>query len=185
MEEIEAREGDLAPDSPIVLICHGGQRASMTECWLAPRGKDVRALEGGTQAWLKAGLPVVVSARTRWSLERQVRLAAGVLVLLGVVLALAVKPQWIYLSGFVGLGLTFAGVTDFCAMAGLLARMPWNRAVKLTPAPTQAKGDGVPDEPAFGSLGWSAVPCRTRRATMSPWTLRLWPTSTRTRSTGR
>jgi hypothetical protein len=61
------------------------------------------------------------------SLERQVRIAAGSLVLLGVALG-AFVSQWLYgLSAFVGAGLVFAGLTDTCGMGMLLARMPWNR----------------------------------------------------------
>jgi hypothetical protein len=71
----------------------------------------------------------------RWALERQVRLIAGLLVAVGSLLALLVDNRWAYLSGFVGLGLTFAGLTDFCAMAILLQKMPWNRARKRTSSP--------------------------------------------------
>lgn len=61
------------------------------------------------------------------SLERQVRIAAGSLVLVGVLLGALVNPAGYYLSGFVGAGLTFAGITDTCAMGMLLAKMPWNQ----------------------------------------------------------
>ena len=70
---------------------------------------------------------MVVNANTRWALERQVRLIAGLLVLIGTALALGVNRHWVYLAGFVGLGLTFAGLSDICPMAVLLCRMPWNR----------------------------------------------------------
>ena len=66
----------------------------------------------------------------RWALERQVRLVAGIIALTGAVLALTVSTSWACLSGLAGLGLTMAGLTDFCPMATLLARMPWNRPVK-------------------------------------------------------
>jgi hypothetical protein len=64
--------------------------------------------------------------KTRWSLERQVRFAAGLLILLGALLAFTVHPYWHFLSAFVGLGLTFAGLTDICPMGELLQKMPWN-----------------------------------------------------------
>jgi Protein of unknown function (DUF2892) len=70
---------------------------------------------------------VVASVRARWSLERQVRLGAGLLVVVGVALSLLVNLRWIYLAGFIGLGLTFAGLTDICPMGLMLARLPWNR----------------------------------------------------------
>ena len=82
-------------------------------------------VEGGTQAWDAAGLPVIRGQKAI-SLERQVRIAAGSLVLTGAVLSHWVHPWWIGLSGFVGAGLIFAGITDTCGMGLLLARMPWN-----------------------------------------------------------
>ena len=94
---------------------------------LEPCRKDVSILEGGTDAWAKAGFPLVISKRTRWSLERQVRLSAGALVLIGTLLAATINRDWLGLTGFVGLGLTFAGLTDLCPMGSLLGTMPWNR----------------------------------------------------------
>ena len=83
-------------------------------------------MEGGTLACVEAGLPVV-RGRKAISLERQVRIAAGLLVLLGALLGWLVHPAFVGLSAFVGAGLVFAGVTDTCGMGLLLARMPWNR----------------------------------------------------------
>ena len=127
MDQIEARLDDLRPDTTLVLICQTGKRARMTASLLEPCQFQIAVLEGGTQAWIQAGFPVVTSVKTRWSLERQVRLGAGVLVLAGTVLAVMVNPGWLILSAFVGLGLTFAGLTDFCPMAVFLEKMPWNR----------------------------------------------------------
>ena len=81
---------------------------------------------GGTLAWQEAGLPVERGTVKVISLERQVRIAAGSLVVIGVVLAKLVNPWFIGLSAFVGAGLVFAGITDFCGMGLLLARLPWN-----------------------------------------------------------
>ena len=127
MYQIEARLDDLDLNLPIILICQSGKRACMTAGLLEPCQRQITVLEGGTKAWIQAGLPVVASRRTRWSLERQVRLGAGALVLTGAVLALTANPSWVFLCGFVGLGLTFAGLTDICPMAVILERMPWNR----------------------------------------------------------
>jgi rhodanese-related sulfurtransferase len=129
MEEIESRIPDLDA-RPIVLICQSGQRARMTAGLLAPCRKDVSVLEGGTKAWKEAGMKVVASNRVRWSLERQVRLGAGLIVLLGILLAVGVDRVWIGLSAFVGLGLCFAGLTDICPMGMMLSRMPWNAATR-------------------------------------------------------
>lgn len=127
MDQIEGRLDDLDRHLPIVLICQTGKRARMTAGLLEPCRRQIAVLEGGTKAWIEAGFPVVVSVKTRWSLERQVRLGAGLLVLAGVMLALAVDPRWMFLCGFIGLGLTFAGLTDICGMAFLLEKLPWNR----------------------------------------------------------
>lgn len=109
------------------VICHSGKRAQQAcEKLLAAGCAEVVCVEGGTQAWSAANLPVV-RGKGAISLERQVRIIAGLLVLLGVVLSRLHHPGWVLLSGFVGAGLTFAGVTDTCMMASLLAKMPWNR----------------------------------------------------------
>jgi rhodanese-related sulfurtransferase len=128
MEQIETRVDDLEKGVPIVLFCQGGVRAHQVARLLEPCGRDLAVLEGGTSAWIQAGLPVVSTVASRWSLERQVRLVAGALVVLGVVLALTWNHRWIYLAGFVGLGLTVAGLTNFCGMGLLLLKMPWNRS---------------------------------------------------------
>jgi rhodanese-related sulfurtransferase len=127
MDQIESRLDDLDLNLPIVLICQTGKRARMTAGLLEPCGRQIAVLEGGTKAWIEAGLQVVASVKTRWSLERQVGLGAGLLVLAGVILALSANPRWIFLCGFIGLGLTFAGVTDICGIAFLLEKLPWNR----------------------------------------------------------
>jgi rhodanese-related sulfurtransferase len=91
-------------------------------------------VEGGIEAWKKAGLPIAKDRSQPIEIQRQVQIAAGSLVLLGVVLGLAVSPAFYAVSAFVGAGLTFAGFSGWCGMATLLARMPWNRttAAKAT-----------------------------------------------------
>lgn len=126
MDQIESRLDDLALNLPIVLVCQSGQRATITAGLLEPCQRNVTVLEGGTKAWIQADLPVVASLKTRWSLERQVRLGAGLPVLLGAVLALTLNPRWVFLCAFAGFGLTFAGLTDICAIGILLGKMPWN-----------------------------------------------------------
>ena len=128
VEQVEARLDDLQPDLPIVLVCQSGKRARMVAGLLEPCRKDVTVLEGGTAAWKAAGHPVVANTVARWSLERQVRLIAGLLVLAALILSFTVSRYWLGLAAFVGLGLTFAGATDLCPMAALLVRMPWNRS---------------------------------------------------------
>jgi len=126
LEQIESRVDDLNANLPIILICKGGQRARMAAALLEPCRPQAKVLEGGTDAWRGAGHPIVASCNTRWSLERQARLGAGLLALTGTLLAVMISVRWAYLAGFIGLGLTLAGLTDFCPMGMLLSKMPWN-----------------------------------------------------------
>lgn len=113
----------------LYLLCQGGKRAQMAaEKITAGSALRVVVVEGGTEACVRTGVPVKAGSRKTISLERQVRITAGALVFTGVLLGTLVAPGWYALSGFVGLGLMFAGITDTCAMGMLLARMPWNRA---------------------------------------------------------
>jgi rhodanese-related sulfurtransferase len=111
---------------PLYVICRSGNRAKQACEQLIAAGLNVVNVEGGTLAWDAAGLPVV-RGKKAISLERQVRIAAGFLVLVGAVLAMTVHPYFAGLSAFVGAGLMFAGITDTCGMGMLLARMPWNQ----------------------------------------------------------
>jgi rhodanese-related sulfurtransferase len=115
-------------DQPVYVLCQSGGRARKAIEKLQQAGFGGCVLvEGGTQAWMDAGLPVTRGAASVISLERQVRIAAGSLVLTGVLLAYFVHPGFIALSAFVGAGLVFAGITDWCGMGLLLAKLPWNQ----------------------------------------------------------
>lgn len=117
-----------SPDQPVFVICKsGGRSAKAVDKFRAAGFANVLSVEGGTAAWEQAGLPVVRGTGKVMSLERQVRVAAGSLVLLGALLGWTVHPAFYVLSAFVGAGLVFAGLTDWCGMGMLLARMPWNR----------------------------------------------------------
>ena len=119
---------------PVYVICQSGGRGRQAcEKLLAAGVADVANVEGGTRAWADAGLPVV-RGKKAVSLERQVRIAAGSLVLAGTALGWLVDPAFLGLSAFVGAGLVFAGVTDTCGMGLLLARMPWNKVRDPNPA---------------------------------------------------
>lgn len=123
----QSAEG-LHKDRPVYLVCRSGARARQAAERLQRMGfGDLRVLEGGIQAWTDSGHAVVQAPSTVWNLERQVRFAAGFLVILGAMLAWKFHPAWIGLSVFVGAGLVFSAVTDTCGMAMLLARMPWNQ----------------------------------------------------------
>ena len=125
-------DAQLDRSKPLYVICKSGGRASQACAQLAQGDFDQLFLvEGGTDAWVTAGLPVV-RGKKAMSLERQVRIAAGSLVLTGVIVGMFLHPAGFALSAFVGAGLIFAGVTDTCGMGMLLAKMPWNNVAGPT-----------------------------------------------------
>ncbi len=124
-------ESDLrgAVEEPLYVVCHRGGRSKQACEKLQEAGfTNVFNVEGGTEACVSEGL-TIVRGKKSLSLERQVRIAAGSLVLLGVGLSVMVTPYFLGLglSAFVGAGLLFAGITDACGMGMLLAKMPWNQ----------------------------------------------------------
>ena len=128
MESLDIGSFPFLKDQEIHVICQSGGR-SMKVCQkLESAGfEKVVNVEGGTSTWNDSGLPVITGKKAM-SLERQVRIAAGSLVVVGAVVGHFVHPGGFALSAFVGAGLVFAGVTDTCGMGMLIARMPWNRA---------------------------------------------------------
>jgi rhodanese-related sulfurtransferase len=124
-------QADL-PAGPLVLVCQSGNRSARGVRTLLQRGTahPISDLEGGLPSWQQAGLPLRRLSNAPLPLMRQVQIAAGSLVLLGLILSNVLAPAWILLTWFVGAGLVFAGVSGFCGMARLLALMPWNK-VKL------------------------------------------------------
>ncbi len=118
----------FAKDQPLYIFCRTGNRAKQAAEKLEKSGyEQCHVVEGGTMAWAEAGLPVNRGTSKVISLERQVRIAAGAIVLTGVLLAQFVNPAFIWLAGFIGAGLTFAGISDWCGMGMLIAKMPWNQ----------------------------------------------------------
>jgi len=127
LDQIKSGELMVEPNGKTTYVtCRTGRRATEAINYLRGHGVDnLVLLDGGTQAWTHENLPVVGSGGM--SLERQVRIGAGALVLIGAALGALVHPGFYALSAFVGAGLLFAGLTDWCGMAMLLAKMPWNR----------------------------------------------------------
>ena len=122
---MQARNGSA--DEPLYVLCRSGSRGQQAcEQFLKAGFSNVVNIEGGTLACIEAGLPVV-RGKKAISLERQVRIAAGSLVVLGALLGWFVHPAFIGLSAFVGAGLVSAGITDTCGMGMMLTRMPWNQ----------------------------------------------------------
>jgi rhodanese-related sulfurtransferase len=129
---MQARNG--AASDPLYVICRSGSRGQMAcERFCKAGFPNVINVAGGTVACEQAGIPVVRGKKTI-SLERQVRIAAGSLVVLGAALGWLVHPVFIGLSAFVGAGLIFSGITDTCGMGMLLARMPWNQCPESSSA---------------------------------------------------
>jgi rhodanese-related sulfurtransferase len=125
-----------AGGQPVVFHCKSGQRTAMNAGRLAQAAEcDAYIVDGGIDAWKRAGLPVATDASQPIEIMRQVQITAGALVLLGVLLGGLVAPAFYGLAAFVGAGLMFAGITGWCGMAKLLAFLPWNRRARtVTPA---------------------------------------------------
>ena len=127
------KERNGSSNDPLYVICRSGNRAAIAcQMFINAGYNNVVNVDGGTEAWDESGMPVIRGNKIV-SLDRQVRIAAGLLVLLGAALGILVSSHFIGLSAFVGAGLMFAGITDTCGMGLMLAKMPWN----------QVKGEGV------------------------------------------
>lgn len=122
-----------AGDRPVVFHCRSGARtrANTDRLAAAAGGAPCYVIEGGIDAWRRAGFDVTVDRRQPLELMRQVQLVAGGLALLGAMLGFLVAPGFYALSAFVGAGLMVAGATGWCGMATLLRRMPWNRRMAV------------------------------------------------------
>lgn len=114
----------------LVVHCRkGGRGGSACQTLLnEDSALEVYNLEGGIEAWRMAGYPVLSSGRTFLPLDRQVQLAIGSLLLTGSTLGYFTSPLWFLLTGAIGAGLCVAGLTGFCGLALLIAKMPWNQS---------------------------------------------------------
>ena len=129
-----------ASQQPIYFICRSGNRANQAcEKFVAAGFTNIVNVSGGTLAWQQAGLPVTRGQKAI-SLERQVRIVIGLLVLTGSALTWFVHPYWIGLPAFMGAGLIFSGITDFCGLALILGRMPWNQVAPKTNETNDSSG---------------------------------------------
>ncbi len=129
LSNFERHAEEIDHSKPVYLMCRSGNRAKQAAERLKKKGfTDIHVVEGGMAAWAGADLPVIKGESKVWSLERQVRFTAGLIVLTGLTLGFLITPYLYFLSAFVGTGLVFSAATDTCAMGMLLARMPWNKA---------------------------------------------------------
>lgn len=129
LSRLEEAELALQAGRPVLFHCRSGNRTEAQAERLGAKAASCEAyiVAGGLDAWKRAGLPVAEDRRRPIEIIRQVQIVAGTLVLLGLLLGAFVAPGFLLLSGFVGAGLVFAGVSGTCGMASLLRRMPWNR----------------------------------------------------------
>ncbi|QEP08817.1 rhodanese-like domain-containing protein [Glutamicibacter sp. ZJUTW] len=112
----------------IVLVCQSGTRAGQAQQKLADlQIESGSVLDGGISAWEKSGGEVVRGTQ-RWAMDRQVRMTAGSLVLLGFIGSKLASPKLGYLSAGIGAGLVYSAASNSCAMASVLSKMPWNKA---------------------------------------------------------
>lgn len=121
-----------AGQKPVIFHCQSGMRTTQNASMLinAVSPAPVLLMTGGINAWKSAQFPTVDDKKHPLPVMRQVQIVAGTLILTGVVLGYAVDSRLFLLSGFVGAGLLFAGVSGWCGMATLLLKMPWNRPAK-------------------------------------------------------
>jgi rhodanese-related sulfurtransferase len=133
MDMVASKLDELSrSDDACIVLCRTGNRSAMAADMLLQSGiKDVRVLDGGMTRWQKERLPVEKGVGGV-SLERQVRIAAGTIVLTGLALALLVHPAFLIITAFIGCGLIYSGATDNCMMGMLLMKLPYNRKLYKT-----------------------------------------------------
>jgi rhodanese-related sulfurtransferase len=128
LDTLAEHASDLAElDHPVVLVCKSGARADQAHGKLTGAGKQrLHLLDGGLDAWLASGGDVVRGSSETWAMDRQVRLVAGSISLVGI-LASLVAPKAKWLAGGVAAGLTFSAVSNTCAMGNALGKLPYNK----------------------------------------------------------
>ena len=132
LDELNAAEfaKEHGEEAQVVVICRSGKRARNAAEKLAASGmKNVSVLEGGMEAWEAEGLPVQRDRKVI-VLDRQVRITTGILILSGWMLGTWVHPAWFGVCAFMGAGLIFSGVANFCGLALILAKAPWNKGAQ-------------------------------------------------------
>ncbi len=114
---------------PIVIHCKSGKRSAdaCAKLLAANPSLDISSLEGGIIAWSQAGYNVKKSGSYILPIDRQTQIAVGLIAFSGTILGAFINSVFYILPGFIGAGLMFAGLTGWCGMARLLAKMPWNK----------------------------------------------------------
>jgi len=129
LDEIIERAKELKSKKTVYVHCRSGSRGqhAIEKLEALNVNIDLVNVQGGLLAWMKAGFDTVSSSNRTLPLMRQVMLGAGLIIISSHVAAHFANPYYIYISLFVGVSLTFSGLTGWCGMAFLLARMPWNK----------------------------------------------------------
>lgn len=129
--------------TPVVVVCRSGRRAEQARERLMRAGvQTANILNGGIIEFDKARPDRVRRGKSRWAMDRQVRLTAGSLVVVGFLGGRLVSPRIGFLAGAVGAGLTVSALTDSCMMASVLSKMPWNKV--RADASVQRMVSGIP-----------------------------------------
>lgn len=126
-------------DQLCIIHCKSGKRGADACARLAAAGcTNIAHLQGGIEAWKAAGLPVVTDASAPMSTMQQTQIAVGLIVVATVALGAFVTPWALAATAFVGAGMVLAGITGSCAMANVIAKLPWNRSKPCTSCATGA-----------------------------------------------
>lgn len=130
-ELIMASRGDRAQE-PLYIICRsGGRSAQACSAFVKAGFENVVNIEGGTLAWVAAGLPVNRGTKKMISLDRQFRIISGLLIVVGTILAASFSSWFLVIPGLVGADMTFAGMRNTSGIGMILSRMPWNKSLKV------------------------------------------------------
>ena len=127
LDDIAEAADKLKGIGTVYVNCGSGVRSCQATEKLEQCGVNVVNVKGGLTAWLREGFGVTREGKKVIPIIRQVMITAGSLILIGVIFSILINPVWVLLSGFVGAGLLFAGITGICAMQKFLAKMPWNK----------------------------------------------------------
>ncbi|MDA0944884.1 MAG: rhodanese-like domain-containing protein [bacterium] len=128
LSTIDSQGVDALDASTVVVYCLSGMRAAQAAQAIQASTKSVYVLSGGIRAWQAQGGAVHTRRVIRFTIMQQVQIIAGGCVLAGVILSKVHHPYWVYVSGFMGTGLLFAGLSGWCGMAKVLVKLPWNRS---------------------------------------------------------
>lgn len=126
LDQLDKRLAEVPRQGEIVVICRSGKRAERGAYSLLGQGLKPKVLTGGMMAWRQAGMPIK-EGKKMISIERQIQLVVGPMVLTGVALGVFVNPWFLVIPAFFGAGLTFAGATGICALGLVLMKAPWNQ----------------------------------------------------------